>query len=127
MKTPVLFVSPDVEAAGKLAGIVKDLPARLSHVATLAEANRRAAGEPYGVILTEAELPDGTWRDMLRLSLRLQDGPPVVVTSTHADTRLWLDAVDAGAMDVVAKPFDRSELSRILGNALPELTTGAAA
>lgn len=126
MKTPVLFVSPDVEAAGKLAGIVKDLPARLSHVVTLAEANRSAARESYGVILTEAELPDGTWRDMLRLSVGLQDGPPVVVTSTHADARLWMDALDAGAMDVVAKPFDRSELHRILAIALHEHTTAAA-
>ncbi|MCX6625906.1 MAG: hypothetical protein NTY38_33550, partial [Acidobacteria bacterium] len=65
--------------------------------------------------------------DMLRLCSSLDENPAVVVTSAHADARLWVDAVDAGASDVLAQPFDRSEVCRVVRAAIEEQSISASA
>jgi DNA-binding response OmpR family regulator len=37
---------------------------------------------------------------------------PLIVTSRLADEKLWAEALNLGAYDVLAKPFDLSELVR---------------
>ncbi|MGO9258432.1 MAG: response regulator [Bryobacteraceae bacterium] len=65
-----------------------------------------------GVVICERDLSPGTWIDMLE-GLRLsQDAPPLIVTSRVADERLWAEALNLGAYDVLAKPFERTELVR---------------
>jgi DNA-binding NtrC family response regulator len=39
----------------------------------------------------------------------------LIVTSRLADDRLWAEALNLGAYDVIAKPFDASEVVRIAG------------
>jgi DNA-binding NtrC family response regulator len=65
-----------------------------------------------GVVLSEKDLPPHSWTDMLDLTRRLQDAPAVIVTSRIADDRLWVEALNLGAYDVLAKPFDRDEVLR---------------
>jgi DNA-binding response OmpR family regulator len=36
----------------------------------------------------------------------------LIVTSRLADERLWVEALNLGAFDVLAKPFDQKELVR---------------
>jgi DNA-binding response OmpR family regulator len=36
------------------------------------------------------------------------------VTSRHADDRLWAEALNLGAWDVLAKPFDPGEVVRVV-------------
>ena len=40
--------------------------------------------------------------------------PLVIVTSPDADDHLWAEALNLGASDVLAKPFDRGEVTRAL-------------
>jgi DNA-binding response OmpR family regulator len=42
----------------------------------------------------------------------LRHAPPLIVTSRLADERLWAEALNLGAYDVLAKPFDPQELNR---------------
>jgi len=45
-----------------------------------------------------------------------QPDPPLVIVTSHlADERLWAEALNLGAYDVLAKPFDAIEVGRILG------------
>jgi DNA-binding response OmpR family regulator len=39
----------------------------------------------------------------------------LIVTSRLADDRLWAEALNLGAYDVIAKPFEASEVVRIAG------------
>jgi DNA-binding response OmpR family regulator len=49
---------------------------------------------------------------------RLLAIPPVlIVTSRVADDYLWVEALNLGAYDVLAKPFDLTEVTRILSSA----------
>jgi DNA-binding response OmpR family regulator len=64
------------------------------------------------VILCERDLMPGTWIDILKHIQPTPHPPYLIVTSKFADERLWLEALNLGAWDVLAKPFDRSEVIR---------------
>jgi len=38
----------------------------------------------------------------------------MIVTSDHAESSLWADVLNLGAYDVLAKPFDKSEVIRVI-------------
>jgi DNA-binding response OmpR family regulator len=42
----------------------------------------------------------------------LPNPPLLIVTSRLADERLWAEALNLGAYDVLAKPFDKREVIR---------------
>lgn len=65
-----------------------------------------------GVVLCERDLDKGSWIQVLKILFRLPDAPPLIVTSRLADDSLWAEALNRGAYDVLAKPFDRQELLR---------------
>ena len=51
---------------------------------------------------------------MLREITRISHPPMLIVTSRTADDRLWAEALNLGAYDVLAKPFDQSEVTRVV-------------
>jgi len=66
------------------------------------------------IVLCEADLLRGTWREMLEESRHLSDPPLLIVTSRLADEHLWAEALNLGAYDVLAKPFDENEVVRVV-------------
>ena len=64
------------------------------------------------VVLCERDLMPGTWIDILKHIQPTPRPPYLIVTSKFADERLWVEALSLGAWDVLAKPFDRSEVIR---------------
>jgi len=68
---------------------------------------------PVPVVLWEDFRP-GAWRDLLVHTALLPDPPSIVVASRLADDRLWAEALNLGAYDVLAKPFEVAELTRTL-------------
>ena len=69
------------------------------------------------IVLCERTLASGTWKEMLEQARQLPDPPLVIVTSRVADEALWAEALNLGAYDVLAKPFDASEVERTLSMA----------
>lgn len=67
------------------------------------------------VVLCERSLPDGTWRDVFGIAESLHQPPMFVVVSEAADQYLWAEVLNLGGYDVLAKPFDRGELLRVIG------------
>ncbi|HLE37828.1 MAG TPA: hypothetical protein VI699_11870, partial [Candidatus Acidoferrales bacterium] len=118
MQRGVLFVSPSGKDAQSLSEMLQSLSIPVVHVPTLKHARVKLDHELFGVVLTEAALPDGNWKDVLDLARAEARGSAVVVTDPLADTRLWMDALDLGAYDLVCQPFCSSEVQRILSNAL---------
>jgi DNA-binding NtrC family response regulator len=66
------------------------------------------------IVLYDKESEHSRWTETLDFLLRLPNAPYVIVTSRLADDRLWSEALNLGAYDVLAKPFDRTELVRTL-------------
>jgi FixJ family two-component response regulator len=54
---------------------------------------------------------------MLKEGELLPNAPSFIVTSRLADDRLWAEALNLGAYDVLAKPFERLELVRSVSSA----------
>ena len=67
------------------------------------------------IVICEADLFPGSWREILAHTSLSPDPPLLIVTSRLADDRLWAEALNLGAHDVIAKPFDATEVVRILG------------
>jgi DNA-binding NtrC family response regulator len=67
------------------------------------------------LVLTDQKLPDGCWSDVLTLVDRENPGAGVIVCVL--DERLWIPALEAGALDVLPEPFHHSEVRRIVGSA----------
>ena len=64
------------------------------------------------VVICERDLPDGSWKDVLAITMSLHNPPPVIVTSRLADDYLWMEVLNWGGYDVLAKPLDQCELNR---------------
>jgi DNA-binding NtrC family response regulator len=127
MRSTVLFVSPYREDAQRLSQMLSPLPLVFDHVPDLLQARAKLRQSRYGVILTEADLPDGSWLDVLALARSVAPGPEVIVTDPYADARFWAEALNLGAYDLLAQPFYESEVRRILYNACSRVVPGLAA
>lgn len=117
MGEAVLFVSPHRSDAGRIGEALAATELKLEHAGTLAEAGQRLKLGSFRVVLTEAELPDGTWTDVMKLTCELGGYPTIVVTHRLADDEFWAEVLNSGAYDLLAQPFDEGEVRRILANA----------
>jgi len=66
------------------------------------------------IVICDCDISSGTWGEMLDHLSRLLDPPLLIVTSRLADERLWAEALNLGAWDVLAKPFDADEVIRVV-------------
>ena len=117
MRSRILFVSGHPDDARRLSRMLHSLPIALDHVETLQQSYAKLQQNDYDVILTEASLPDGRWKDALHLARQFQQAPEVIVTDPQADARFWAEALNLGAYDLLAQPFYEPEVRRILYNA----------
>jgi DNA-binding NtrC family response regulator len=117
MEFPVLFISPDYAEAETLSEMLSPAALRLDHATCLADARRMLGSQTCRAILTEAELPDGVWTDVIDLTYELGVFPAIVVTRRTADDLFWAEVLNLGAYDLLAQPFDGREVCRILANA----------
>ena len=117
MRSRILFVSGRRDDARQITQMLRALPMAVDHAGSLQHARAQLRKDEYDVILTEAALPDGTWRDALCLARESPQDVEVIVTDLHADARLWAEALNVGAYDLIAQPFYEPEVRRILYNA----------
>jgi DNA-binding NtrC family response regulator len=99
----------------------------LTEVSCIAEAEPFLEQGTEGVVICEARLPDGTWQDLLERVRRRPVVPPLIVTDRQADDRLWLEVLDGGGYNVLARPFDATDVFRVVGNAWRHRSARAAA
>jgi DNA-binding response OmpR family regulator len=64
------------------------------------------------VVLCDRDLLPGAWKELLAQFACLSEPPCLIVTSRLADEHLWAEALNLGAYDVLARPFDRAEVVR---------------
>lgn len=91
-----------------------DARCTLTTCASLASAFSKLRQEQFAIVLCNDDLKGGTWREVLEHISLLPDPPLFIVTSRLADERLWVEALNLGAYDVLVQPFDAGEVLRIL-------------
>jgi DNA-binding response OmpR family regulator len=112
----IAVISPAAEDRAVLADILDGLDGQMVTFTTFREASEvlgRAS-----VVLCDAELPDASWRDVMRCAETASDPPLVIVTARLADNRLWAEVLNEGGHDVLAKPFRSAEVLYSLTSSL---------
>lgn len=110
----VLAVSPHNEDHACLRAIFSHSNWRIFSARDCAEALRFLRANRLAVLVSECDLPDGDWKSLLDSLSSLPLPPLLVVTSRNADDTLWAEVLNLGAYDVLSKPFDRAEVTRII-------------
>jgi CheY-like chemotaxis protein len=113
----VLSASPSAEDHKMLRRALRDAPWNIVAVSTYANAIARLTWDPVSIVVCERELPGGTWQDVLHHITRKPEPPLLIVTSRLADEYLWVEVLNLGGYDVLAKPFDEAEVRRVLAGA----------
>ena len=110
----VLAVSPFEEDHACLRAIFNHSNWKIYGAHDCREAMDFLRNNRLAVLVCERDLPDGDWRNLLDSISALPLAPLLVVTSKDADDSLWAEVLNLGAYDVLSKPFDRAEVTRII-------------
>jgi DNA-binding NtrC family response regulator len=117
MRFRILFISGCSDDARRLSRMLRPLRFELHHATNLRQARDMLRKSAYRLILTEANLSDGAWLDVVQTADRHSTDLPVIVTDPQADARLWSEVLNQGGYDLLAQPFYAPEVRRILENA----------
>ena len=71
----------------------------------------------FDLMLVDAEIPGGGWRELLDLVIATRPECEVLVYSRCGEEELWAEVIQSGAFDLVPEPIERNELLRIVNNA----------
>ena len=116
MDTKILLVVPAHRRSGLLE-ILDEKDVQIYPAADFREAQRRLTGpDSFDLVLTDAELPDGSWRDLLQILLQLRSPCEMIVCSR--DEQLWVEALQCGVYDLLVEPYEGLEVLRIIQSAL---------
>ncbi len=111
----VLAVSPSDEDHLFLRETFSHTNWQIDSARSWAEARASLAGHSMPVVLCESELEPGvTWKDVLAGLSARPHPPALVVTSRLADEYLWAEVLNLGGYDVLMKPFEASEVLRVV-------------
>jgi len=107
---PVLVVDDERNMRRSLETMLGDEGYAVSAAESAEEALTRLANEEFFMVITDARLGGITGYEFLaQLRRRWPDLPALMITA-YATPKLAVDAIKAGAMDYLAKPFEPEEL-----------------
>jgi DNA-binding NtrC family response regulator len=111
----ILAVSPFAGDHASLARIFGQFGPGMRSTRTVAEALSILQAEAVAVVVAESTFPDGrSWKHLLEAIGTRRDSPRLIVTSRIADEHLWAEVLNLGGYDVLTKPFDFQEVSRVV-------------
>ena len=112
-----LLISPDEEDHEVLNELFQHNSWTLRRAPSVNSASAVLNEGATSVVITERDLPVGDWKGVLDVLHRLPKAPLLIVISRLADNYLWAEALNLGAYDVLAKPLDQTEATRVLTSA----------
>jgi DNA-binding NtrC family response regulator len=81
-----------------------------------AESDLQKPNPPH-LVFTDTELPDGTWDQVLSLAMRAAKPVNVIVIARSPEVSLYIEAMEAGAFDLVAASSRVAEVAHVVRNA----------
>src|SRR5262249_36513983 len=114
MRSWVLFVSGHRNDVLQLTRMLRGLHVLVDHASNVKQACNKLHQRYFEAVLTEAQLSDCSWKDILNATS--ESPTQVIVTDPQGDARLWCEALNLGAFDLLPQPFYEPEVRRIVLN-----------
>jgi len=123
-----LVVHNNSETLATLKGALERQGMHIIHAQSRAQAKRVLGGrDPVPLVFTETHLPDGTWADILAVTEKAALPVNVIVVARIVDTRFYVEAIETGAFDFLAPPFNATDLAYVVRSALDNAVARRAA
>lgn len=87
---------------------------------TLREARRGLRRGNHALVLCEAELPDGTYQDVITLLKHKLDQIRVIVLAESHSEDGYRQAIEVGAFDSISAPYKRTDVQWIIMRAVQD-------
>jgi two-component system C4-dicarboxylate transport response regulator DctD len=72
----------------------------------------------YGVLITDIRMPDIDGLQLTSMALEIDPALPVILITGHGDVAIAVEAMRAGAYDLIEKPFSADRLNNVVQRAL---------
>ena len=119
MTKTILIIEDSPSLARTYQGFLKHAGYNADTAETAREAERKlTAAVTPDLILLDLQLPDGNGMDILQSLQARAEAAAVVVITANASLNTAIDAMRAGALDFLAKPFDKARLLVTVESAL---------
>lgn len=112
----VLVACSDLERRAALNAILAECGLEPATAAHMEELRTVLARGPVHVVFCEDCLPNGGFREVLRLTKATGAKAMVVVCSLLGELDEYLDAMELGAFDFIAPPYRRTEVESIVNS-----------
>jgi DNA-binding NtrC family response regulator len=114
-----LLVHQNSETLATLKGALERQGMHILQAESRAVAKRVLGGlNPAPLVFTDTHLPDGTWADILAVAENAKQPVNVIVVARLVDTRFYVEAIETGAFDFIAPPFNATDLVYVVRSAI---------
>ena len=118
-KIRALLVHHNSETLAMLQGALERLGMSTIQAESQAHAKRLLGGlNPAPLVFTDTQLPDGTWADILAVAEKAAQPVNVIVVARIVNTRFYVEAIETGAFDFLAPPFNAIDLAYVVRSAM---------
>ncbi len=118
MKPRILIAEDDKVQRHVIADILASAGYAVEDAASAQEAVEAVRNEVFDLLLTDMRMPGMDGLELLRQAKRLRFEMEVVVMTAYATVETAVTAMKEGAVDYLAKPFDKDELLVVVAKAV---------
>lgn len=111
----VLAVVLETNDRAQIERVSLDRKWNLQFAATFQEARAALREGTVDVVISDSHIgEEHSWRDLLNAMRDITEPAALIVADRQADETLWVEVLKEGGFDVLAKPFDGSELHHLV-------------
>lgn len=117
-KKSILVVEDDDVALDLLAEILRRHHFNVWTASSVVSAIDLMMKTPVDLVLSDIRMPEKGGMDLLKHIREAHSRIPVVLLSAFGDEHLWVEALSAGAVDLIPKPFKKQEIIDVINKTL---------
>jgi len=115
VRVTALLVFHQTEPFDEIKAALGKIAVPTKRAQTLAEAKLALSdANPPLLAFTESELPDGKWSEIVSFSEKASSQVNVIVVGQTLNANLYASAVEVGAFDYIAPPFEGADLAHVV-------------
>ena len=120
----VLIVDDEAGIRSMCRGYLEPLGCEIEEAGDVKTGRAALAAHTFGLAIFDVRLPDGSGLDLFRSTRDQCPDLPIAIITGHASVEDAIDAVKAGAIDYITKPFDVARLKEIVDLATARMPSG---